>query len=101
VILSLARPNLGLTSRQLSSIIKEIAETAAAAFPTDSLSHKKLKRLSPHWLRHLSASRQDLAGMAFTNIKSNLRHQNEQTTRIYVHADDDARHKDMEKLRLF
>lgn len=89
-----------LTSRHISNIIKAIAVRAAEEFAPNSISHAKLKRLSPHWLRHLSASRQDLAGISFTNIKSNLRHENEQTTRIYVHAFDDERHREMEKLRL-
>ncbi len=90
----------GLTVRQMSNLLKELSLKAAQNFSPESLSHKKLKRFSPHWLRHLSASRQDLAGISFTNIKSNLRHQNEQTTRQYVHAHDDDRHKEMELLRI-
>lgn len=88
-----------LTSRQMGGIIKELALKAAARFPSGSHSYEKLKRLSPHWLRHLCASRQDLAGISITNIKSNLRHQSEQTTRIYIHAYDDERHREMEKLK--
>ncbi len=92
------RGELGLTSRHISTIIKSLAQKAAQQFLVGTPSHEKLKRLSPHWLRHLSASRQDLAGISLTHIKSNLRHENEQTTRIYVHAFDDERHRDMEKL---
>jgi integrase/recombinase XerD len=90
-----------LSVRQMSNLIKNIACKAAEMFPDDSLSNQKLKRFSPHWLRHLSASYQDQAGISFTNIKSNLRHQNEQTTRIYVHAHDNLRHREMEKLKKF
>jgi integrase len=93
------RGDKGLSSRHISTIIKAIALQAACAFPHSSVSWVKLQRLSPHWLRHLAASRQDLAGISFTHIKSNLRHENEQTTRIYVHAFDDERHREMEKLR--
>lgn len=89
-----------LSARQISNLIKDIAIKAAHKFPPNSEAHEKLMRFSPHWLRHLSASRQDLAGISFTNIKSNLRHQNEQTTRIYVHAHDDTRHEEMEKLKI-
>lgn len=95
-----ARDNEGLSSRQISNIIKAIAKSASDRFVAGSTSREKLRCLSPHWLRHLSASRQDLAGISFTNIKSNLRHENEQTTRIYVHAYDDERHREMEKLSL-
>jgi site-specific recombinase XerD len=92
--------NKALTVRQISNLIKDLAYKTAQKFEEHSPSWVKLRKFSPHWLRHLSASRQDLAGISFTNIKSNLRHQSEQTTRIYVHAYDDERHKDMEKLTM-
>lgn len=96
-------PSLGdrtqaLSSRQMSNLLKELAIKTSLQFNDQPHVKKKLERFSPHWLRHLSASRQDLAGIAFTHIKENLRHQSEQTTRHYVHAYDDERHKDMEKL---
>jgi integrase len=84
----------------MSNILKALAIKAADKFAKDSPSYEKLLRFSPHWLRHLSASRQDLAGISFTNIMSNLRHQNESTTRLYVHAEDHVRHQEMEKLRI-
>lgn len=92
--------NTALSSRQISNIIKELSLKAAKKFATTSISHQKLIQFSAHWLRHLSASRQDLVGISLTHIKENLRHINEQTTRIYVHAYDEERHKDMEKLTL-
>jgi integrase len=91
---------IGLGARQMSNLIKELAKAAAQFFPDEPQIQKKLLRFSPHWLRHLSASAQDLAGISFTHIKHNLRHQNEQTTRQYVHAYDNERHQDMEKLKL-
>lgn len=100
LIFSLKGSKEGLSSRQMSKIIKSLAMKAALNFPKDSISFSKLMRFSPHWLRHLSASRQDLAGISFTNIKNNLRHENEQTTRQYVHSEDNSRHKEMEKLRM-
>lgn len=99
IICSLSDSNVGLGTRQMSNLIKELANKAAEYFPNEVHIQKKLLRFSPHWLRHLSASAQDLAGISFTHIKHNLRHQNEQTTRQYVHAYDDERHKDMEKLK--
>jgi integrase len=98
LIFAMAARENPLTVRQMSNLIKELAQKAATKFDEHSPSHEKLLRFSPHWLRHLSASRQDLAGISFTNIKSNLRHQSEQTTRLYVHAYDDERHREMEKL---
>lgn len=87
-----------LSVRQMSNLIKELAHRASQKFSATSPSHQKLTRFSPHWLRHLSASRQDKAGIAFTNIRENLRHQNDDTTRMYVHAYDEDRHRDMDKL---
>lgn len=92
-------PLIGLGARQMSNLIKDLAKQAAQFFLDEPHIQQKLLRFSPHWLRHLSASAQDLAGISFTHIKQNLRHQNEQTTRQYVHAYDDERHKDMEKLK--
>lgn len=98
IISSLSKPEQALTTRHMSNLLKSLAIKAAQKFSHQPQVMKKLLRFSPHWLRHLSASRQDLAGIAFTNIKQNLRHQNEQTTRLYVHAHDDQRHLEMEKL---
>lgn len=97
IIPSLTKTNKALTTRQMSNLLKELALLTAIRLKDKPHSEKKLARFSPHWLRHLSASRQDLAGISFTHIKENLRHQNEQTTRHYVHAFDNERHKEMEK----
>jgi len=40
---------------------------------------------------------QDRAGIPFAHIRSNLRHENDETTRIYVHADDGERVNSMNK----
>ncbi len=97
IIPSLTKANKALTTRQMSNLLKELALLTASKLKDKPHSAQKLARFSPHWLRHLSASRQDLAGISFTHIKENLRHQNEQTTRHYVHAFDNERHKEMEK----
>jgi len=34
---------------------------------------------------------QDRAGIPFSHIRSNLRHENDETTRVYVHGDDNDR----------
>lgn len=89
-----------LSTRQMSNLIKSIAIKTAAKFENQPQIKQKLEKISPHWLRHLSASKQDLAGISFTNIQQNLRHQNEQTTRQYIHSFDDIRHQEMENLKI-
>lgn len=83
-------PN-SLSTRQMSVLIKNLAIQTGI---------KKLEKLSPHWLRHHSASMQDRVGIRFTHIKANHRHENDQTTRRYVHSLDKERHEDMQKLTL-
>ena len=61
---------------------------------------QKLKKFSAHWLRNLSASMQDRAGIEFKHIRANHRHENDETTRKYVHSIDRERHDDMQKLKL-
>lgn len=79
-----------LSARQMSVLIKNLALKTGI---------KKLEKLSPHWLRHHSASMQDRVGIRFTHIKANHRHESDQTTRRYVHSSDKERHEDMQKLK--
>jgi len=94
------RTDQALKITQLYSLVKAIGETASKSFPENLEKQRKLKALSPHWLRHLAASHQDRAGMPLTMIKENLRHQSSQTTQIYVHAEDDARFQQMQKMQM-
>ena len=43
---------------------------------------------------------QDRAGIKFGHIRANLRHENDETTRIYVHAEDIERFEAIQKLGL-
>ena len=85
---------------QLYKFVKAIGQTAAGYFPDDPAKQQKLAALSPHWLRHLAASHQDKLGISASMIQSNLRHKSQQTTQIYVHAEDLARHNEIQKMRL-
>lgn len=59
---------------------------------TDPVLIDKLKRLSPHWLRHSSATAQVDSGIDLRVVKQNLRHCYFETTMKYVHVDDDFRY---------
>lgn len=91
----------GLGARQMSHLLKTLAQKAAKRFDTHSKQAEKLLRFSPHWLRHLSASMQDREGIRFTHIKANLRHASDDTTRRYVHSHDTERHEELNRLKLF
>ena len=43
---------------------------------------------------------QDRVGISFKEIRANLRHENDETTRRYVHAWDEERAQEMQKLTL-
>ncbi len=97
---ALANQNEALTTRQMSNLLKELVKKTVEKHDLSGPKAVKLLKLSPHWLRHFSASRQDRLGFSITHIRENLRHENEATTRQYIHAADHERHREMEKLIL-
>jgi site-specific recombinase XerD len=89
-----------ITPRQINKILKRLAFETSKKFSGHPEKVMKMKKFSAHWLRHLSASMQDRAGVQFKHIRANHRHENDETTRRYVHAIDQDRHQDMQKLTL-
>jgi len=89
-----------ITPRHINKLLKKLALITANRFAHQPDKVNKLKKFSAHWLRHLSASMQDRAGIQFKHIRANHRHENDETTRRYVHAIDTERHHDMQKLSL-
>lgn len=85
---------------RLTRFLKKLAHETAKKFEGNAEKITKLKKFSAHWLRHLSASMQDRAGIKFKHIRANHRHESDETTRRYVHAIDKERHHDMQKLKL-
>jgi integrase len=86
--------------RALYHYVKTIGLQAAKSFVEGSSSREKLKKLSPHWLRHLSASHQDKLGISATMIQENLRHASIQTTNIYMHAENESRFSEIQKMHM-
>ena len=89
-----------LSVRQLFTNVKDIGKLAAKKFKRNPQKRQKLESLSPHWLRHLSASHQDLVGISGTMIQANHRHESFSTTQIYLHAPDEMRAQEMQKLHM-
>lgn len=84
--------------RILYNMVKNIGEKAAQAFNNNPVKQEKLGKFSPHWLRHLAASHQDKAGISMNMIQENMRHASSQTTKIYIHAEDEARHQAVQQM---
>jgi integrase len=89
-----------LTARYINKLIKKLALATAEKFNDQPLIQQKFKKVSAHWLRHLSASMQARAGINLHHIKTNLRHTSLATTEIYLHDLDNERHLLMKKLTL-
>lgn len=49
---------------------------------------EKLRRASPHWMRHTHATHALARGAELTTVRDNLRHASLSTTSIYLHGDD-------------
>ncbi|MEY3182217.1 MAG: Tyrosine recombinase XerD, partial [Pseudomonadota bacterium] len=94
------RSKEGLGVRHINQLLKKLAILTAKKFEKEPDKAEKLKKFSAHWLRHLSATMQDQAGVLFKHIQANHRHESEETTRRYVHTFDQDRHADMQKLKL-
>ncbi|CAN7664098.1 tyrosine-type recombinase/integrase [Caballeronia sp. LjRoot34] len=57
----------------------------------------ELDRASAHWLRHTAGSRQADGGIDLRTIRDNIGHVSRNTTSLYLHAEDDERHKETVK----
>jgi site-specific recombinase XerD len=49
---------------------------------------EKLRRATPHWMRHTHATHLLDSGAELTSVRDNLRHSSIATTSTYLHADD-------------
>jgi site-specific recombinase XerD len=52
---------------------------------------EKLRRASPHWMRHTHATHALERGVDLTTVRDNLRHASLSTTSIYLHTDEEKR----------
>ncbi len=98
-------PNIGgsrgITANMVYRIVKDVLQRAADALePMDPHKAQKLRRASTHWLRHTAVTHQTDAGIELRYVNRSARHANLETTKIYLHADDDAWHEAMEKHKL-
>lgn len=56
---------------------------------------EKLRRATPHWMRHTHATHALQAGAELTTVRDNLRHASLATTSMYLHSDDTKRARQM------
>jgi site-specific recombinase XerD len=53
----------------------------------------RLRSASAHWLRHTAGSKMARTGADLLHVRDNLGHSTLATTSIYLHTEDDARHR--------
>ena len=72
--------------------MKRFFETAATVVENGSPAlAEKLRRATPHWMRHTHATHALEGGADLTTVRDNLRHSSVATTSMYLHADDARR----------
>lgn len=86
----------GVTANQIYRLVKQTfiacAETLTETRPDFA---DKLRRASPHWLRHTSITQQADAGIDLRLIKRQARHESIETTMLYQHIEDETWHNAM------
>lgn len=79
----------GITAARLWNVVRRFFDKAAEVVGDSSPAVvDKLRRASPHWMRHTHASHSLARGAELTSVRDNLRHASLSTTSIYLHGDE-------------
>ncbi|MGA4086183.1 tyrosine-type recombinase/integrase, partial [Ralstonia nicotianae] len=90
-------PGGGITGSRLWSVMRRFFRVAADLIEHDHTAlAEKLRKASPHWMRHTHASHALARGAELTTVRDNLRHASISTTSIYLHGDDVKRARQIE-----
>lgn len=82
-------PDGGITGTRLWGVVRRFFETAANTIENDhAVLAEKLRKASPHWMRHTHATHALARGAELTTVRDNLRHASVSTTSIYLHSDE-------------
>ncbi|MFM0742173.1 site-specific integrase [Paraburkholderia xenovorans] len=86
----------GITSVRLWKVLQRFFAKTAEVIEADNPAFaEKLRRASPHWMRHTHATHALAGGAELTSVRDNLRHASISTTSIYLHGDDVKRSRQM------
>lgn len=79
---------VGISASRLWAVLRRFFATAAKVIgETSPTTAEKLKRASPHWMRHTHATHALERGVDLTTVRDNLRHATVSTTSLYLHTD--------------
>ncbi|WP_345817729.1 phage integrase family protein (plasmid) [Paraburkholderia sp. PREW-6R] len=87
-----AGSDAAISSVRLWGVLRRFFLLAADAIEADHPPlAAKLRRASPHWMRHTHATHALGRGAELTTVRDNLRHASVSTTSIYLHSDEAKR----------
>jgi site-specific recombinase XerD len=85
-----------ITSTRPWNVTKRFFVTTADAIEAElPKTAEKLRRASPHWMRHTHATHALARGAELTTVRDNLRHASVSTTSVYLHTDQAKRARQM------
>ncbi|MEX3639714.1 phage integrase family protein [Paraburkholderia sp. BR14320] len=88
----------GIAGSRLGRVMRRFFAQAADVIEADHpVAAEKLRRASPHWMRHSHASHALASGAKLTSVRDNLRHASIATTSMYLHGDEIQRARDMDQ----
>jgi site-specific recombinase XerD len=86
----------GITAARLWAVFRRFfLHAAQQLLATSPATAQKLRRATPHWLRHIHATHALEAGADLTTVRDNLRHASVATTSVYLHTDQARRARQM------
>lgn len=87
----------GITATRLWVVMRRFFIKVAKSIETEApATAEKLRRASPHWMRHTHATHALARGAELTTVRDNLRHASVATTSIYLHSDEVKRARQMD-----
>jgi site-specific recombinase XerD len=89
LVASLEENGTGIEPRRLWRVLRRFFALVADAIQDERpVTAEKLRRASPHWMRHTHASHALARGAELIMVRDNLRHASISTTSTYLHSDE-------------
>ncbi|RQR51263.1 integrase [Burkholderia sp. Bp9140] len=89
LVTSLEEDGAGIESTRLWRVLRRFFVLVADAIQDERpATAEKLRRASPHWMRHTHASHALARGAELLMVRDNLRHASISTTSTYLHSDE-------------
>ena len=101
LLLPIGEARKPLTRAALHKIVKGVLAAAASSLRTSGYSNEeranRLEQASAHWLRHTAGSHMADQQLDLRLVRDNLGHASLTTKSLYLHIDDDRRHRETEE----